>query len=220
MNMDHLRKNDVWNVPWLPVWRPEDGPHPRKRPRSLCPDALLALMLLLMLACAAVNDPSQRWKTSGTDPALEGTWAEMKGDSATGVKLRFVKREGDQYALMNDEHADNKPLAVRTFTRGGRQFMLALHPENEAKEEPKGVMMFYEVKDGILRLSYLDPKVMGQAIKDGRLKGSVPAKEGALVEREPILDTLDDATCDALVALASGKDAVQTLAEYKHQAGR
>jgi hypothetical protein len=177
-------------------------------------------MMLMMLACTAVKDPSERWKGSGMDPKLEGEWKEVRKEEGGEKKFTFTKHEGNWYSL--EENAKD-PLAMRTFTRGGRHFMLLLDaklaeagPDKAPPDKRGGLVWFYDVEGDTLRLSMLKDEAVAKAIADGRLKGEVPEKkEGAFARSEPSLATLDDATCDALAKLAEDKDAFEQVAEYK-----
>jgi len=218
MDTRNLHRDGAWHTPWLPVWQPDGRPHPRKRPRSLCFEALIALMMLLRLACTAVEDVSERWKESGMDPKLEGTWREMK-EGEGEARFNFAKQAGDWYAFTEG----GKPLAVRTFARSQRHFMVVVEEkraktgfDNLPADQRGGLVWFYEAEGDTLKLFVLKDGLLAKAIADGRIKGTVPQKkEGAVVQPSPSVATLDDATCDALAELAKDKDAFEKVTEYK-----
>lgn len=220
MDIRNLHQNGSWNAPYLPVWRPEDGSHPRKRPRSPCFEALLALLMLMMVACTAVKDPSERWKTSGMDPKLEGEWKMVKKNTQDGGDdFDFVKsKNGDWYVL----DAEEKDFAMRTFTAGNRRFLLFVNGKAAAEgfdkvdaEKRGGFVWFYEIDGDTLRLSMLKDTAVAKAIAAGRIKGECANPDAK--EPEPRIATLDDATCAELGKLAEDKDAWARTAEYKRE---
>lgn len=223
MDTKNLHRDGAWRTPWLPVWQPDGQPHPRKRPRSLCFEALVALMMLMMLACTAVKDVSERWKDSGMDPALEGEWKMVKKEGAADKPeegVTFNKHKGDWYACPGIDI--EKALAVRTFARGNRRFMVLVEEkraeagfDNLPADQHGGFVWFYETEGDTLKLFMLKDELVAKAIADGRIKGTVPQKkEGAVVRSSPAVATLDDATCDALSKLAEEKDSWEKVAQY------
>lgn len=215
MDIQNLHRDGRWHAPFLPCWKPADGPHPRKRPRVLSISTLAALAALLMMACTAVEDPSARWKTSGMDAGLEGKWVEVKEKGESGKEDVFAKQKGDYYTFFEGE------MAVRTFTVGHKHFMVMVSPEaakdgfdKAPADKRTGVVWMYEIKDDALHLRMLDDAVLDKAITDGRIKGNVQKSKA-----DPSIATLDDATCAALAELAKEDKAWKEVSHFKRAKG-
>lgn len=245
MDIRNLHRDGRWHAPFLPCWKPEDGPHPRRRPRTLCFEALLALMMLMMLACTAVQDPSERWKMSGMDPRLEGKWVavakkegneeEKKVDEKEASKMAvFAKHEGGYYFYENDNHeGDDDAFAVRTFIANKKNFMLLVFPDaaqngfEKAKEENRGgIVWFYELDGDTLKIKMIANDALDQAIHAGKIAGTTEkqtkelrekkkGQKGGVADNGPSIATLDDATCDALAELTKDDKAWLEVSTFK-----
>jgi len=169
---------------------------------------ILASAALFVAACLPVTSKNPIGTTVGlhADPALIGLW-KGHGDDPDGKDGYFAFIDGGDsltVLMFQPEEADWNSFVVRTATLGSNRLMNVVaqstngQPAND--EGLKGnIPTLYRIEGGKLTLALLDDKAVAQAIKDGKLQGTVEPGENGDVHI-----TSDPAALDAFFATAAG----------------
>jgi len=176
-----------------------------------------ALMAFALSACVAVKEPIGTSVGYANDPALEGTW---RGKSAED------KPEGYYHVVLNDDatmtvvgyapaSGDDKAswgtLTLTTVALGPNRYM-NVRETGENGGPPKdrsageSIPLLYRIDGGKLSIFVLDEKKVTDAIRAGRIQGTItPSKVGAL-SIDQVTITADGAHLDAFLKRADAPE--------------
>lgn len=160
----------------------------------------LALCLLLMLtSCLVVEDLGPYWDKAKPDPALVGIWA-APGEERGREALMVTAEGGHQRAV--EIHSDGKPVTdalARSLEIKGMTLLLLRSPRGE----PVGILIRYDMQDGLLRLWGLIPEEAEQWLAkhpeySGKLSFNMSDHYGNVISAKGVMD---EAFLDMLAAL-------------------
>jgi hypothetical protein len=172
--------------------------------------ALIAASILA--ACLPVTSKTPIGTTAGIkpDPGLYGVWKGRDKDGDTPGYMSFLKNDdGSMTAILvtppaGTDGGEWEVFSLSTATLGGHHFMHVreLQVNGKTDESPLGTDGFpilYKVSGEKLLLFLLDEKSVADAIKAGRLKGTIEPGEAGDVHLSS-----DAASLDSLFQTAEG----------------
>lgn len=173
--------------------------------------SLLAAAALFVAACLPVTTKNPVGATVGfkTDAALAGLWKGHGDDDSNNAYFFFTRNaDGSMTAVLFTPGKDSDDwgtFTLHTATLGSNRYMNvreALKNGVPSDEEPakENILMLYALgADGKLTLALLDDKATAEAIKAGKIEGSVdPGSMG------DVHITAEPAAQDAFFATKAG----------------
>ena len=176
-----------------------------------------ALAALSLSACVAVKEPIGTSVGYVNDPALEGTWRGKSGDD---------KPEGYYHVLLNDDatmtvvgyapkSGDDKAswgtLTLTTVQLGPNRYMNVREMSENGgppkdKDAPQSIPLLYRIDGGRLTIFTFDEKSVADAIRAGRIEGTItPNKMGAM-SFDSVAITADGPHLDAFLKRADAPE--------------
>jgi hypothetical protein len=158
--------------------------------------------LLLIAGCIPFSDLGEYWIQGMLDPAIEGHWQKQDVEHRFHDEYFSFEKQGDHYRYIRTQA--NQPqstprmsLKAKSLTVGESTFLMlqsdtegiaAMFPPApegpttldglaQADKTAGGGLQRYSVSEGALTLYYLDERVLVDAIKSGRVAGTLPKRD-------------------------------------------